>query len=88
MKAYDAYGRLGSTYDPLSNVTATYAYLLNASNVSTDQVASITTSDGIVVANTYDGFLKTRTAWSSSSVAGSVNWTYDNFFRPSTIAGR
>jgi RHS repeat-associated protein len=84
-KTYDAFGRLESRYDPLSNVTATYAYLVNGSGVSTDQIASIATSDGITVSNTFDGFLKTRTAWSSSTVAGSVNWTYDDFFRPATL---
>jgi YD repeat-containing protein len=76
-KTYDAYGRLGTTYDPLSNVTATYEYVLNASNVSTDQVGSIVTSDGVTVTNTFDGFLKKKTLWASSSVNGSVNWTYE-----------
>jgi RHS repeat-associated protein len=84
-KVYDAFGRLASRYDPLSNVTATYAYTVNGSGVSTDQIASILTSDGTTVTNTYDGFLKTQTAWSSSTVAGSVNWTYDDFFRPATL---
>jgi YD repeat-containing protein len=85
LKDYDTYGRLSATFDPLSNVTATYGYVLNASNVSTDQVGSIATSDGITVTHTFDGFLKRKTLWASSSVNGSVNWTYDNFFRPSTL---
>ena len=84
-KDYDAYGRLGSTFDPLSGVTATYEYVLNASGVSTDQIGNITTSDGVSVTNTFDGFLKRKTLWASSSVNGSVNWTYDDFFRPSTL---
>ena len=82
---YDTYGRLSSRFDPLSGVAATYGYLLNGSGVTTDQVASITTSDGVSITNTFDGFLKTRTQWASASVAGSVNWTYDNFFRPATL---
>jgi hypothetical protein len=57
-KAYDTYGRLSATFDPLSNVTASYEYILNASNVSTDQVGNITTSDGVSLTNTFDGFLK------------------------------
>ena len=44
-KGYDSYGRLSTSYDPLSSVTATYEYVLNGSGVSTDQVGSITTSD-------------------------------------------
>jgi RHS repeat-associated protein len=83
--SYDTYGRLSATYDPLSNVTASFAYPLNASHVSTDQIASITTSDGVTMDFTYDGFLKTKTTWSSAAVTGSVTWTYDDFFRPSTL---
>ena len=82
---YDTYGRLSSRFDPLSGVAATYGYLLNGSGVTTNQVATITTSDGVSITNTFDGFLKTRTQWASASVAGSVNWTYDNFFRPATL---
>jgi RHS repeat-associated protein len=85
MKDYDGFGRLATTFDPLSNVTASYEYVLNASNISTDQVGTITTSDGVTLTNTFDGFLKTKTSWASSSVNGSVSWTYDNFFRPSTL---
>ena len=84
-KAYDTYGRLSATFDPLSSVTANYQYILNASNVSTDQVGNISTSDGVSLTNTFDGFLKTKTLWASSSVNGSVNWSYDSFFRPSTL---
>ena len=62
-----------------------YSYVLNASGVSTDQVGSITTSDGVSVTNTFDGFLKTKTLVGLESVTGSVNWTYDDFFRPSTL---
>jgi YD repeat-containing protein len=82
---YDAFGRLGSKFDPLSNVTTTYQYATNTSGVSTDQIAALLTSDGVTVTNTYDGFLKTKTLWSSSSVSGAVSWTYDNFFRPATL---
>ena len=85
MKAYDTFGRLSATYDPLSNVTATYAYALNAGGVSTDQIANVTTSDGVSLTNTFDGFLKRQTLWTSTSVTGSVNWTYDSFFRPATL---
>jgi len=84
-KTYDTYGRLWKTLDPLSAVTATYGYLLNGVGVSTDQVGSVTTTDGVTVTNTFDGFLKTKTLWSSPSVAGSVSWTYDNLFRPATL---
>jgi RHS repeat-associated protein len=85
MTDYDGFGRLSATYDPLSNVTASYQYVLNAAGVSTDQVGSVVTSDGVSLTNTYDGFLKTRASWASSSVNGSVSWTYDTFFRPSTL---
>jgi hypothetical protein len=40
-KGYDTFGRLSTAFDPLSNVTASYEYVLNASGVSTDQVARI-----------------------------------------------
>jgi RHS repeat-associated protein len=82
---YDAFGRLLSRFDPLSNVTTTYQYATNASGVSTDQVGSLTTSDGVVMTNVFDGFLKTQTQWSSNSVSGALSWTYDNFFRPATL---
>jgi RHS repeat-associated protein len=82
---YDTFGRLGSKFDPLSNVTTTYQYATNTSGVSTDQIAALLTSDGVTVTNTFDGFLKTKTLWSSSSVSGAVSWTYDNFFRPATL---
>jgi RHS repeat-associated protein len=84
-KGYDTFGRLGSTFDPLSNVTTTYGYATNSSGTSTDQIASLITSDGVTVTNTFDGFLKTQVQWTSGSVAGAVNWTYDNFFRPATL---
>ena len=45
----------------------------------------MTTSDGIGLFYTYDGFLKTQTQWASGSVNGTVNWTYDNFFRTATL---
>ncbi len=82
---YDSFGRLASKFDPLSNVTTTYQYAKNASGVSTDQIAALLTSDGVSVASTFDGFLKTQTLWSSSSVSGAVNWTYDSFVRPATL---
>jgi hypothetical protein len=83
---YDTFGRLLSKFDPLSNVTTTYQYATNGSGISTDQVGSLTTSDGVVMTNVFDGFLKTQTQWSSSnSVSGAVSWTYDNFFRPATL---
>jgi RHS repeat-associated protein len=82
---YDTFGRLLSKFDPLSNVTTTYQYVTNPSGVSTDQIAALTTSDGVIVTNTFDGFLKTQTQWSSNSVSGALTWTYDNFFRPATL---
>jgi YD repeat-containing protein len=64
-QAYDTFGRLGSKFDPLSNITTTYQYLTNAAGVSTDQIASVVTSDGVTVTNTFDGFLQTQVQWSS-----------------------
>jgi RHS repeat-associated protein len=71
---YDAFGRLSSTFDPLSGVTSQLAY--NAA----DRVATASRSDGTTLTYTYDGFLKTSAAL-SGTVSGSVSWTYDNFFR-------
>jgi YD repeat-containing protein len=84
-QTYDTFGRLGSRFDPLSNITTTYQYATNAAGVSTDQIASLVTSDGVTVTNTFDGFLKTQVQWSSGAVSGAVHWTYDDFFRPATL---
>jgi hypothetical protein len=84
-KDYDAFGRLsarGTTRSPTSRDLRVRPQRLG---VSTDQIGTITTSDGVSVTNTFDGFLKKKTLWASSSVNGSVNWTYDDFFRPSTL---
>jgi RHS repeat-associated protein len=80
VQLFDANSRLSSTYDPISLVTSAYSYL------ASDQVGSIVTSDGVTLTNTFDGFLKSKTAWSSSLFNNSVGWTYDPLLRPLTLA--
>ena len=52
---------------------------------ATGRIDGYTTSDGVTLAWTWDGFLLTREAW-SGPVAGQVGITWDGRFRPSEIA--
>jgi RHS repeat-associated protein len=78
---YDAAGRLAAVTAPTHTVT--YGY-----DVDTGQLVTVSSTGGIDLDFTYDGFLRTSSTW-SGLVAGSVSQTYDNSFRPiaETIEG-
>jgi RHS repeat-associated protein len=66
----------------VGGITYTYGY-----HPQTGQRTSITGSDGTTLTTAYDGSLVTSTTWggSSSPVAGTVGFVYNNNFLPSTL---
>ena len=75
---YDSAQRLTSITSPRGTATVTY-------NPDTGHVASIETPEGNTLAYTMDGPLVTATTW-SGEINGSVERTYDNDLRISSIS--
>jgi RHS repeat-associated protein len=78
---YDKAGRI-------STVTIPHGKLRYNFDATTDQLTSVTGTDGAVLSYEYDGFLLTRTTW-SGPISGDVTRDYDNELLMSslTIAG-
>jgi YD repeat-containing protein len=74
---YDGAGRL-SLLDLVAG-QRTYAY------DNAGRLGSIVPSNGQALAFTYDGTLRTSASW-TGIVSGSVNWTYDNDQRTTSIS--
>lgn len=76
--AYDAAGRLSS----LTIDRGEYRYAYSA---TTGQLASITSPEGGVTTNVFDGPLLVAQSW-SGTISGSVSRTFDNNFKVTSIA--
>lgn len=74
---YDALGRPGTIATPTGTTTLTY-------DSQKGQLASIQAPGGVTTSYTYDGFLPTGETW-AGPVAGSVQRTFTNDFRLSTV---
>ena len=80
--SYDSAGRLSKLSVPTGTVTPEdYSYAYNA---TTGKLTQITAPDGGKLNYVYSGALPTQTQW-TGTVAGIVNWTYDNDFRVTEI---
>ena len=75
--AYDNAGRLSTQTTP----GGAYSYAYN----SVGKLSGVTAPDGGALAYSYSGSLLTQTSW-SGAIAGSVNRTYDNDFRLTSIS--
>ena len=75
--AYDNAGRLSTQTTP----GGAYRYAYN----SVGKLSGVTAPDGGALAYSYSGSLLTQTSW-SGAIAGSVNRTYDNDFRLTSIS--
>jgi RHS repeat-associated protein len=75
---YDSVGHLWAVMDGSSKVANEFTYN------SADQIKTAV-RNGDTLTYAYDGFLKTSAAM-SGGIAGTVAWTYDNFFRLKTQA--
>ena len=86
---YDSAGRLATaTYPKGPDPSDGTETLTRAFSPTSGKVMSVTTTDGVSLAFTYDGSLLRSTTWSGAA-SGSVSRTYDNDFRAASqsIAG-
>ena len=75
---YDPAGRLGVLTLPSGQRVYSYT-------ATTGQLTSLTASDGGTLSYSYTGALLTQTTW-AGEVAGTVNRSYDNDFRVTTLS--